>query len=205
MTNDVFKAPYLTLDVIKTIANNFLEKYHPECSIPVPIEDIIELKLNIDVILLNGLKQELDVEGFIANNLKKIYIDEWSYSNRIFRTRFTLAHEIGHSILHKDLYKSLKIDTSEDWKFYFSCIDPREYSFFEWHANTFAGFILVPTKALNESFASVISLYKSEGYDPRELFSSEVAIGYISTYLSRRFEVSSEVIKRRLKNEGLIG
>ena len=66
-------------------------------------------------------------------------------------------------MLHQELYKSLNINTSEDWKFCLSCIDPRE------------------------------------------LLSSEVAIEYISTFLSRRFEVSSEVIKRRIKNEGLMG
>jgi len=65
MTNDVFKAPFLTFDVIKSTANTFLEKYHPECSIPVPKEDIIELKLNLEIISLNGLKQELDVASRI--------------------------------------------------------------------------------------------------------------------------------------------
>jgi Zn-dependent peptidase ImmA (M78 family) len=99
----------------------------------------------------------------------------------------------------------MRIDSFEDWKYFISCIDPREYGFFELHANTFAGLILVPTKELFEKFIGAISIYKSEDYDPRELLSSEVAIEYISTYLSRRFEVSSEVIKRRLKKEGLMG
>jgi Zn-dependent peptidase ImmA (M78 family) len=76
---------------------------------------------------------------------------------------------------------------------------------FELHANSFAGLILVPSGALTKAFTSALSLYKSEGYDPRELLSSEIAIEYISTFLSRRFEVSSEVIKRRIKNEGLMG
>jgi hypothetical protein len=73
MDTDLFKAPYLTPEDIKLIANNFLKKYHPTFSMPVPIEDIIELKLNIQIILLPGLKQGFEVEGFLSSDLKKIY------------------------------------------------------------------------------------------------------------------------------------
>jgi hypothetical protein len=83
MRNDGFRAPFLTYDALKSIANNFLVQYHPDLSIPVPIEEIIEFKLNIEIILLDKLKQELDVEGFISNDLKRIYVDEWAYSNPI--------------------------------------------------------------------------------------------------------------------------
>lgn len=81
----------------------------------------------------------------------------------------------------------MKIGSVDEWKHLLNCIDPREYSFFEYHANTFAGLVLVPTEELKNTFSNAIEMYKSEGYDPRELMSSAIAIDYISTYLARRF------------------
>jgi Zn-dependent peptidase ImmA (M78 family) len=107
--------------------------------------------------------------------------------------------------MHKELYKSMKIESTEEWKYLINCMDPREYGFFEYHAYTFAGLVLVPTKELKKRFYRAIELYKSEGFDPRELSSSSIAIDYISTYLAKEFEVSPEVVKKRIQKEGLMG
>lgn len=202
--DELFQAPFLPYDKIRNIAEEFLDKYHPDGSLPVPIEEILEFKLKISLILLPGLRDRIEIEGFLSSDFTKIYIDEWAYTNRLFRTRFTIAHEIGHSILHKDLYSMAKFDSAEEWKDFISCIDPREYSFFELHARDFAGLILVPTDKLYEGIDEAIELYKNEGYDPKDLFSNEMAIKYVSTFLSRKFEVSSIVIENRIRKEGLL-
>lgn len=204
MNQNVFQAPYLPYNKIRLIAENFLKKFHPKGTIPVSIENIIEFKLNIDIVPLPGLQDRIDVEGFISSDLKRIYVDQQVMEQYPPRYRFTLAHEIGHSILHKKLYQKAKFDNVSDWKHFISCIDPREYSFFELHAYNFAGLILVPTAELKKGFEDAIDLYQSEGYDPRELIESEIAVYYVSTWLAKKFDISSHVIKKRLKREGLI-
>ncbi len=36
--------PYLSYDQLRQVAAQFLGKYHPKGAIPVPIEDIVDLK-----------------------------------------------------------------------------------------------------------------------------------------------------------------
>ncbi|MGR3310427.1 MAG: ImmA/IrrE family metallo-endopeptidase [Candidatus Brocadiales bacterium] len=92
------KAPYLTHEQIRTRAKLFLEKYHPEDSYPVPIEDIIEYQLKLDIIPIPGLRDYVEVEGFVSVVSGSISIDDYIYHKRPARCRFTLAHEIGHLI-----------------------------------------------------------------------------------------------------------
>ncbi|MFO7889264.1 MAG: hypothetical protein R6V04_02880 [bacterium] len=57
MNQNAFRAPYLPYDKIRAIAENFLEKFHPKGTIPVTIENIIEFKLNIDIVPLRNQKE----------------------------------------------------------------------------------------------------------------------------------------------------
>ncbi|MBP8960424.1 MAG: ImmA/IrrE family metallo-endopeptidase [Bacteroidales bacterium] len=58
------------------------------------------------------------MDGFISNNFQNIYVDEFlSIITRYYiRVRFTIAHEIGHYILHRSTIDSLKFNDEEEWK-----------------------------------------------------------------------------------------
>jgi len=201
---DKFLAPYLPYAHIRIIAEEFITKYHPEKTIPIPIEEIVEFGLDIDIIPLEDLQEKIEVDGFISNDLKEIFIDKWVYENRENRARFTIAHEVGHTILHKALYKSIEFNSPEEWKKFVNSIPSREYGFLELHANNFAGLVLVPSESLRERFEEAVKIYESEGFDPRSLSSSDIAVEYISNWLARRFKVSAQVIQRRIDKEGLL-
>lgn len=156
MSDKVFKAPYLTYNLIRKYAEDFLERYHHERTIHVPIEEIVEFKLNIGITPLPGLKERIEIEGFISSNLKTIYVDQGVMEKYPNRYRFTLAHEVGHAILHEDLYKNVDFESVEDWKHFIKCLDPREYGFFELHAYNFAGLVLVPTERLEEGIKEAL-------------------------------------------------
>ena len=67
-----------------------------------------------------------------------------------YRDRFTIAHEIGHAILHKN--RTFLCRENENLKPY---EDP------EWQANTFAGELLVPNNMiLNKSIQEISETYK---------------------------------------------
>jgi hypothetical protein len=47
------------------MSEQFLREFHPEGSIPVPIEEIAEIKCGLDIIPLPGLRDLLEIDGFI--------------------------------------------------------------------------------------------------------------------------------------------
>ena len=52
----IYKAPFLPYDKIRPYAQLFLEKYHPTKTVPIPIEEIIEFELKMDIIPMPNLK-----------------------------------------------------------------------------------------------------------------------------------------------------
>lgn len=191
------KVPYLTYDDIRRYSDDFISKYNPSRTIPTPIEEIVEIKFGIDIIPLPGLHQSYNVDGFIYSDLKAIAVDESVYFNRPARYRFTLAHEIGHRILHKDFYEQYKFKLISEWKDFIKSISDKDYSYLEYHAYCFAGLILVPPKQLLSITKKAISHIEKEGISLKK--SWDFAWDYISEHLAKEFVASKEVIIRRLE------
>jgi len=136
------------LSDIKSYANNFLQEYNPENIIPVPIEEIVELKLGISVILINGLVRDFSVNAFISNSFDRIVIDELMYTKQPQRIRFTIAEEIGHLILHKNWYQLNGPKTTENYLDWQEKLDGKIFDYIERQAKTFAGMVLIPEQSL---------------------------------------------------------
>ena len=69
-------------------------------------------------------------------DLKSILVDKRAFmSPRLeYRLRFSVAHEIGHLILHRDIYAGLQHATAAEWFDYISAIPEVEYGWVEWQA-----------------------------------------------------------------------
>ena len=72
---NAFETIPLLLEKINERAESFLESYHSSDEIPIPIEEIIEFKLKMDIIPIPGLKEalrrdNLDIDGFISTDFK---------------------------------------------------------------------------------------------------------------------------------------
>jgi len=147
----------------------------------------------------------IEMDAYLNMNLSTIFVDYDFYMNEKFsnRLRFSFAHEIGHFILHKEIFAEFEIRTVEDWKNFILNIPDYEYSSFEWQANEFAGRLLVPHADLVltiEQTAKVIKEKNLINYlenDPDAVLSS------ISPMICKPFGVSADVIKRRVEREGL--
>jgi len=108
--------PFYSYEDLRKKADEFLHKHHPSGNIPIPIEEIVEFEFRINIVPVLGLQREFEVEGFTSSDLKNIYVDEYVYTDRITRYRFTLAHEIGHIVLHRHLYRDHKFNSIYGWK-----------------------------------------------------------------------------------------
>lgn len=118
--------------------------------IPVDIENILEIKLNISIIPVLSLRQQISFDSFISSDWKNVYVDNESYmsDNYYRRIRFSLAHELGHRFLHKELFESLEIKSLKDYYRFYNDVPNDQYRFLEDQANKFAGYLLIPREIM---------------------------------------------------------
>ena len=187
---------HLSYKKIGQIADEFLNNYHPSLSLPIPIEEIAEQKLKLKITQIANLKKDYDVDGFLTSDLTTIFIDLNMYLNFESRTRSTIAHEIGHLILHKEVFQKLNINSVEKLNYISTELTNEEYGWLEYQAYSFASQVLVPTKALFNA------LEKRLGRIPVQE-TPEVLAAAIQD-LPDIFQVSDAVILRRLQKAGVV-
>jgi len=196
--------PRLTRNFIQQKAEEFRKNYvSPTDLVPVPIIEIVELKLGIQPIPKAGLKNRIDIDGFLTNDLKNICVDLDVYMDerQINRIRFTFAHEVGHLILHENEIRQCDFRTEEDWIHFHEDFLKDDLNWFEQHAYEFAGRLLVPKEELIREIKSrknKIDEYRSIIGDGEEML-----IEAISRLICDKFKVSWMVIQKRIRIENV--
>jgi Zn-dependent peptidase ImmA (M78 family) len=198
---------YLSYNEIAKKAERFLNDNSVK-SIPVPIEEIIDLQYGIDIIPIPDLSKQCGVDGFIYSDFSGICVDDFVFQNRIYRYRFTLAHEIAHLILHKDYLRSCNFKNIDQWKLSHKGIDESDYNKMEYQGYSFGGLILVPRSTLEAQVKKhlpkiipEIEKAKKKGVD--RLVYLNYALDELATILSPVFEVSTDVLIRRIQYDNL--
>ena len=186
---------------------------------PIPVEQIIEahLGLTFDFADLPRLLNDPTALGGTWFKTREVKIDE-SLDPDVFpanlgRYRFTVAHEIGHWELHRHHYLSADgqaamfagvekpvICRSGDWS-------PRE-----WQANTFAGYLLMPTgmvlsqwEATRGTREPYVAVEEMEDLKVRwGLGEDDTPTVEVARQLAPMFEVSAQAMQIRLVGLGLI-
>jgi hypothetical protein len=171
-----------------------LAKHHPAQQLPVPIEQIIEFQLHIDIVPLPGLEEAFEIVGFTASTLDEISVDQHVYEHQPGRYRFTLAHELGHVVLHAELFKEHRFRNVDEWKRFVRAFPDLELSRLEWQAHGFAGLVLVPSEALHRELKSAARQVKAKSITKETDFAKALIVDMVGT----RFQVSSDVIQRRI-------
>ncbi|MCX6831830.1 MAG: ImmA/IrrE family metallo-endopeptidase [candidate division Zixibacteria bacterium] len=198
----LYKAPYLPYDTIRKYALRFLNEFHPSASLPVPIEEIVEFKLKINIIPMPNMKRDFDLEGFLSKDFSSIYVDSDTSERLEPRYRFTLAHEIGHMILHRDFYDAVQYSSLTEWAQFQDTIDSDQYSWFETQAYDFAGLILVPEQHLFDEYKIEVERLREQSYTFSKA-NFDTVNEYICIPLSKRFKVSQTVIRKRIYKDDL--
>jgi len=180
--------PFVGNSYIKNKADEFRLKFWGK-DIPVEIEEIVEIKLKIKVIPIPDLMSQCGVDAQITSDFTSIYVDQKNYENDTNRFRFSLAHEVGHYVLHEKFYKDLKISSFVDVIAFMDEIDAEEYSHLEVQANKFGNYLLLPRKELlrirNTVLEEIRKKHDIKNIDEKTLNS------YLAGYISSQFVVSS--------------
>jgi len=199
-----FKAPFIPKERIWQEADRLRAGHPAGRSLPVRILDLAEFDLGLDLVPVDGLREQLDIEALLMGDLRSILLDKRAFmSPRLeYRLHFSVAHEIGHLILHRDIYAGLQHTSAIEWFDYISAIPEVEYGWVEWQAYEFAGRLLVPPESLREAFQTAVQTAEAAGYT-NWLAADEAALDYIATRIAPKFGVSAEVTSKRLRVERL--
>ncbi len=198
---DPIKAPFLTYDDVNSRAGALLKQYGQGDCVPVDIEAIVELDMGITVIPVRGLQERFGVDGFLSLKMAEITVDEAIFRGHPSRYRFTVAHELGHMVLHREVFESVDVRTPKDWVDFYHAIPDDDYGWLERQAYWFAGAVLVPEDACIAEYHTALEKAKAATVDVNLL--SVRSRSHIAGAVARRFQVSTGVIERRLAEIGL--
>lgn len=126
---------------------------------PIPVRDIAE-ENGVDVVFADFGKHSGSVAGFCDFNKAKLYVNREDIASR---QTFTIAHELGHWMLHRQLF----LDDPTRYPVLPRFASPNSSNQLEKEANHFAANLLVPDRLLAPiRTAPVSSLAKAFGVSP---------------------------------------
>lgn len=198
-----FKAPFMDQQQCWAAAERFRHQYWPSGEVPVDVVAIAEFDLDLSIRTVTGLKQDADADALLLGDWKTLVVDQQQYMEDRFinRLRFSIAHELGHFVLHRAVFAAFPRSSIDQWLSFMRDMPEREYSFLEYHAYEFAGRLLVPLDVLKAELEKALLEMERSGLSRTQLGDGDLS--YLCNPLAKHFAVSPGVIERRLSREKL--
>lgn len=149
------KLPYKSDVAIEKVVEGFLDTHYKSKKLPIDVEYILQFSLKIELNVIPNLKKLSGVECYINTSFTMITIDSDYFDKYVARARFSIAHEIGHLVLHKDYYNSHPFNTTSEYIKTMQSITEADNKRLEIQANIFAGYLLMPTPQLNQEIKKI--------------------------------------------------
>jgi len=140
--------PELTDDAIERASNKLLHEFFATCggeiTLPVPVERIAEKFLGYRIELTDqGLFADPAFLGGVDFQTETIFVNA-SVENHDGRYAFTIAHELGHHVLHRMQFLSYQPEGEEG----IMCRSSTKRPMIEYQADRFAAHYLCPLRRL---------------------------------------------------------
>ena len=181
--------------LIEEAADQLLDQYRDFAGafdLPVPVESIAEHFLKYDLEITDeGLFADPGFLGGISFETNTIFVNV-SIEDHEGRYTFTIAHEIGHHVLHKELYDELISDRSQ-----ILCREEKKKPLIEQQADRFAAALMMPRRML------VAEVGKCGKSIPRTLGDALRLANHLNA-ASGFQNVSISALVNRLKDLGLV-
>lgn len=181
--------PYLSKGKIEEEVNNLLD----ECwdgFFPVDVELLCD-KLNIGIIPVPNLFKDFRIDAYISADFKTIFVDEGEFKKDSSGYRFSVAHELGHFLLHRKYYPTGIKDTKEWLKISERIVTNNA----EFQANYFAANVLVPSG----EFRTIMNRLYNGDFEKNAWAASSSERKIIFDNVRKKFKVSDDVIARRIR------
>lgn len=144
---------------IEEKVNDLLSDFGLGNDFPVNIEEIVEIHLGLKIIPQRDMASTGVGEAFITLGSKEIIVDYDLYMNEARKSRlaFSLAHEIAHYILHKEIFDSISSFSEYDKQIL--NMPSEKLEILEKEADKFAGYLLLPRNLLEKELKDCISIW----------------------------------------------
>jgi Zn-dependent peptidase ImmA (M78 family) len=174
--------------------------------LPVDVFTLAELELRLDVIPFDDLFAKYESDAAITPDFSGIYVDAEAYilwekgpvwkQNRL---RFSVAHELGHYVLHREIAATLNFNSFEGFVRWTQSHEGQKYAL-EQAANEFAGRLLVPVERLRQLYDEFSTEFDAKFPHWR---AHQVIRYFLAESVAPKFGVNSQVIEVRLDREGI--
>lgn len=192
--------PYLSDSKISNFANKIREMAGIGLDCAISDFDLIKIVTNIAKYMLTPHALRKEILGVCDFNNKRIILNS-NLDVGTPRWRFTLAHEIGHALIHKRFFNqgfsSILSDSDANY------ITPSSRKRMEIQANQFASFLLMPSACFSMAYLDYRqNLHIPQRHYPR-MYVDDQSVNLkdyhgILDKISRKFNVSQQVVERRL-------
>ena len=141
----------LTDDDIERASGKLLREFFATCggeiTVPVPVERIAEKFLGYRIEITDqGLFADPEFLGGVDFHAETILVNA-SVENHNGRYAFTIAHELGHHVLHRAHFLSRQTEGEKK----IMCRSSAKRPMIEYQADRFAAALLMPTEELEEA------------------------------------------------------
>jgi hypothetical protein len=198
MAGESLRIPDRSYDELRMIAERFLAEHNPDGTIPIPVEEIIEFRLGLNIIPVPGLRKFFDIDGYVARSLRDISVDEYIQDSRPDHYRYVLAHELSHVLIHGEIVSQFEFDSIAAWKAAILGIHKEERSVYDGQAHELGTLILVPTDRLAVEFEQDRQRFEKKGLTLSQVAATERGRIIVEDNLARRFDVPRFVITDRM-------
>lgn len=176
--------------------------------VPLDMISFVELDLRLDLIPYDGLKSDFGADAALIADFSGLYIDGTIFDkidmiggNQLNRLRFSIAHELGHLLLHREQFEAASITSGEHLLDWLNEHEGRKYEL-EREANEFAGRLLVPAAPLQECFDRMVPAMDAQ-YGRHTWVSNSEIRTLAAERIAPRFGVHPTAIETRFDREGI--
>jgi hypothetical protein len=160
---------------------------------PIDIELLAERGFGLGIVPIPSLYEAYQVEGALWREPEgnfSLVVDSNMMDNKPHRYRFTVAEEIAHFILHRQVFDTVH-SMDEAVEFYLKI---RNYDRMDRNAKRLAAALLMPRNLLSEDAAEIYKkIVAAVGFDNPEAIKKSLVGG-----LSKKYEVSPMAMRIRL-------
>ena len=203
MADEPLRIPDRSYDQLRLIAEQFLAEHHLVGTIPIPIEEIIEFRLGLNIVPMPGLRKFFDIDGYVSKSLRDISVDEYIQEARLDHYRYTLAHELAHVLIHGEVVKQFNFETIDEWKAVILGVNRDERAVYDGQAHDLGTLILVPSAQLASEFEEDRRKVEARGMTLGRVIATENGRRILESNLAQRFDVPRFVMTDRLNRDKL--
>jgi len=192
--------PVLGWKEIAARARAFAEEYDlAQRKFPLDVEVIAEFDLRMEIRLSSGVLEDFGSPAQISPGDEHpiITVDTDQYRQQTSFYRYSVAHEIGHYVLHLEWLRKVwqLIDSIESWKQVIAIRSEEDYKWIEGQAEEFASYLLAPEAVCEPFLERQIAILKKVDIQ----LHSEDVLPYLANPVGEYFGMSNPAAQARIR------